>query len=925
MTLRLTLLGFLLVFLQAIAVAQTSTLKGTLTDSLNNAPVPAGKVLLKGTALQGFAGPDGTFEIREVPYGTYIVDIVAEGFESPVGLQVTINSPLTDIGPLPLPHAVEMAQSTIDVPTVTLNESELNEESAQNVSGVLTATRDPYMSASMFNFSNARFRNRGYDNENVTYINNVPIEDLTNSRTVFSSWGGLNDVLRSREFTYGLMPSGYAYGGLDGTMSIDAKASNQRRQFQIGYAISNRTYDNRIMATLGTGLLKGGWAFSASISRRWAEEGYVTGTFYDSWSWYVSAEKRFGTNHSLSLTQFGTNTQNGRSTSAVQEVYDLVGSNYYNSLWGYQEGQKRNSSIARQQQPLTILSHEWKTSSRSTLETSLGYQSGSTSVTGLDWYNAPDPRPDFYRRLPSFIDDPNVAAEAADRWRTDENFRQINWDGMYNVNRNNIETVTDVGGIAGNNITGLRSRYIVENRITDNKRLVFNMVDNTTVNDHFILTTGFVYQYQESRYYKRVEDLLGGEFYVDLNQFADLDYPDSIETAQNDLNNPNRILREGDKFGFDYKATVARSAAFVQGQFKYDHFDFFGSFQISETKYSRTGYTRSGIFADNSFGKSEELKFTNVAAKGGATYKLNGRNYFIVNAAFETRAPLFENVYLSPRTRQTTVENPENEQIYSVEAGYLLRAPRLKIRATAFFTQFNNQTNTVNFYHEDYRTFVNYALTNIDKRHIGLEVGVDANVGKGFSVVSAVSLGQYFYTDRMVGNVTADNTSEVLANNETIYSKNFFVANGPQDAMTVGLNYRSKKFWFANVNVNYFDRIYIDFNPARRTIAGVAPLNDKDPSWERIIDQERADGQMTVDLFGGYSWKMNNRFKNLKHNTFLVFTGGITNLLNNQDLKTGGFEQLRFDYNEKDTQKFAPRYFYGFGTTYFLNVTLRFN
>jgi hypothetical protein len=925
MTLRLTLSGLLLLLLQTFALAQTSTIKGTIVDSLNRGPIPHANIILKGTVIRGQSEPDGTFTIQNVPYGNYLLDIQMEGYDGPTGFEIKVDKALTDIGPIGMRYSIANLQTIVDAPVVTMTESELNEESSQNVSGILTASRDPYMSASMFNFSNARFRNRGYDNENVTFINGVPVEDLTNSRTVFGSWSGLNDVLRSREFTYGLNPGGYAFGGLDGAMSIDAKASNQRRQFQIGYAISNRSYDNRIMSTIGTGLLKGGWSFSASISRRWADEGYVEGTFYDSWSWYVSAEKRFNAEHSISLTQFGTNTTNGRSTSTVQEVYDLTGTNFYNSLWGYQDGKKRNSSVARQQQPLTILSHEWKTSNKSILETSIAYQSGTTSVTGLDWYNAPDPRPDFYRKLPSYINDPAAANEVADRWRNDVNFRQIDWTGMYNANRNNVETITNVGGIAGNNVTGLRSRYIVENRMIDNQRFVFSMVDNTTLSDHVVLTSGFLYQNQNSRYYKRVDDLLGGEFYVDLNQFADLDYPDSIETAQNDLNNPNRVLGVGDKFGYDYKAVVNKTSAWLQGQFKYDHFDFFGALQISETRFKRIGYTRTGLFADNSLGESAEEKFTNFSGKGGVTYKLDGRNYFLINALYETRAPLFENVYVSPRTRATTIADPENEKIFSVEAGYLLRAPKLKIRATMYYSQLNDGTNTINFYHEEFRTFVNYTLTNIDRRHIGLEAGADANIGRGFSIVSALSLGQYYYTSRQNGTITADNTSEVLADNQTIYSENFFVANGPQTAVTAGLNYRSKKFWFVNVNLNYFGNIYIDFNPARRSVAGVAPVNDSDPRWQPIIDQEKADGQMTLDLFGGYSWKVNNKFDKLKNNTFLVFTAGITNLLNNQDLITGGFEQLRFDFAEKNPDKFAPRYFYGFGTTFFFNVTLRFN
>ena len=273
--------------------------------------------------------------------------------------------------------------------------------------------------------------------------------------------------------------------------------------------------------------MAGGWAFAASMSRRWGEENYVPGTFTDGWSWYGSIEKRFGNNHSLSLTHLGANTLNGRANPAIQEAYDLAGSNYYNPNWGYQNGKVRNARHARQQQPLTILSYEWKISPKSELETSIGYQYGMTSLSGFDWFNATDPRPDYYRRLPSYITDPDLKAQATQLWQTDENYRQVDWESIYNTNQNSNETVFDANGITGNNISGKRSRYIIEERVTENKRLTFAMNYNQVISDHVVLSAGIMAQSQKSENYKRVGDLLGGEFYVDLNQWAEQDFPDS--------------------------------------------------------------------------------------------------------------------------------------------------------------------------------------------------------------------------------------------------------------------------------------------------------------------------------------------------------------------------------------------------------------
>lgn len=924
MKLRLVCL-WLILSLPLLSLAQTSTVRGLLQDQDTKAPLTGATVQLMGTTTLSTQTTElGTFEIKDVPQGNYTLDITSEGHEHIVR-QVTITGKNYDLGVITAPLADNPLVGQQDnLPTISLSENDLQDSPNSTVAGVLSAARDPYMAATAFNFSAGRFRNRGYDNENLTLMNGIPVEDLSSSRTLFGTWAGLNDVTRSREATYGLNPSNYTYGSLDGSFNIDARASKQRKQFAISYANSNRTYDHRLMASYGTGLLKGGWAFSASLSRRSGDEGYVPGTFTDGWSWFASVEKRISTDHSLSLTHFGANTMTGRANPAIQEAYDLTGSNFYNPNWGYQNGEVRNARVARQQNPLTILSHEWRISSKAELETSIGYQYGTNALSGFDWFNAPDPRPDYYRNLPSYITDPAAAAIVADRWRTDQSVSQVNWERIYNTNQSSFDSVQNANGVDGLTVFGKRSRYIIEERVTDSKRFTVNSTYNQVVNDHLVISAGVLYQFQESDNYKRVKDLLGGEFYVDLNQWAQLDFPDSVEAIQNNLDTPNRILKEGDRFGYSYLTTVTKTTGWAQAQFKFDRIDFFLAGRVDATEFFRTGKYRNGIFSENSLGDSEKQNFSTGGVKGGVTYKLNGRNYFFANAALESRAPLFENVFVSPRTRNDIIPDLVNEKISSFEVGYLLRAPKAKIRTTLFYTQFNDGYNTLSFWHEDFRTLVNYTLSNIDRRHIGLEFGTDVNLGKGLSANLAASIGQYYYTDRMSAVITQDNNAAVLAENETIYSKNFYFANGPQSAFSAGLYYRAKKFWSVSLTGNVFANNYVDFNPARRTVAGVDLLEDG-PVRENIIDQQKADAQFTLDMFANKSWRVSDLINGFRRNTFLVLNLGISNILDNQEMIVTGFEQLRFDYTDKNPNKFPPRYYYGFGRTYFASIIVRFN
>lgn len=924
MKLRLACL-WLTLLLPALSFAQTAVVRGVLQDRDNKAALSAATVQLIGnTTLTTTTNELGIFELKDVPYGTYTLDITSEGHEHIVQ-PLTVQNKNTDVGIVSSGLADNPLVGQQDnLPSVSLSENDLQDSPNAAVAGILSAARDPYIAATAFNFSSGRFRNRGYDNENLTLMNGIPVEDLASSRTLFGTWAGLNDVTRSREATYGLNPSNYTYGSLDGSFNIDARASRQRKQFVISYANSNRTYDHRLMASYGTGMLKGGWAFSASLSRRSGEEGYVPGTFTDGWSWFASIEKKIGTSQSLSITHFGANTTTGRANPAIQEAYDLTGSNYYNPNWGYQNGVVRNARIARQQNPLTILTHEWKLNSTAEIETSVGYQYGSNTLSGFDWFNAPDPRPDYYRNLPSYINDPKQASLVAEKWRTDPSVSQVNWERIYNINKASFDSVENANGIDGFTFYGRRSRYIIEERVTDSRRFTINSTYNQVVNDHLVISAGVLYQFQESDNYRRVKDLLGGEFYVDLNQWAQLDFPDSVEAIQNNLDTPNRILREGDRFGYSYLTTVKKTTGWAQAQFKYNRFDFFIAGRADVTEFFRTGKYRNGIFTDNSLGESAKESFNTSGLKGGITYKYNGRNYFFANAAVETRAPLFENVFVSPRTRNDVIPNLEKEKISSIEVGYLLRAPRVKIRTNVFLTQFNDGYNTLSFWHEDFRTLVNYTLSNIDRRHVGLEFGADVTLGRGLSANLAASIGQYYYTDRMNAVITQDNNAAVLAENEIIYSKNFFFANGPQSAFSAGLFYRAKKFWSISLTGNVFANNYVDFNPARRTVAGVELLEDG-PLREDIINQQKDEPRFTLDMFANKSWRVSDFIDGFRRNTFLVLNLGISNILDNQNMMVTGFEQLRFDYTEKNPNKFPPRYFYGFGRTYFASIIVRFN
>jgi len=186
------------------------------------------------------------------------------------------------------------------------------------------------------------FRFRGYDSEyQTTYINGMDMNDPIRGRFNYSSLGGMTSrAFRNRTSTIGIGAAQYGFGNVGGSSNISTITSEYAPGFNGSVAYTNANYMLRAMATYSTGINPQGWGLTVSAIGRWADEGIVEGTFYNSFGLFLSAEKVFNRNHSLTLTAYGAPTQRATASATYQEAYDLAGSNLYNPNWGWQDGQE---------------------------------------------------------------------------------------------------------------------------------------------------------------------------------------------------------------------------------------------------------------------------------------------------------------------------------------------------------------------------------------------------------------------------------------------------------------------------------------------------------------------------------------------------------------------------------------------------------
>jgi len=912
------LLYFFLFFNGISVFAQSYTLSGKVIDAVNGKPIAEVKILLKNTVFSSKTDTNGMFSIQgKFPPGNQILMVEKEGFihqRLPVLFENNkpVNIPL-------IPLEVDMTEEELQIGIISLSDQELNPDVGDadyNISGLLSASKDAFLTAAAYDFSATFFRPRGLGSEQgKILINGIEMNKLYSGRPQWSNWGGLNDMQRNRIFTMGTAASDYNFGGFAGTTNIIMRASQYRRGGRVSYASSNRTYKGRIIGSYNSGLNENGWAYSLSLARRYGNEGYMDGSLYDANSIFVAVEKKINPAHSINFSAFYTPNRRGKSSANTQEVIDLKGRKY-NSYWGSQAGEIRNSRIRSIKEPVFMLNHYWNLSEKTTLNTNVAYQLGSMGNSRLGYDNAPNPDPSYYQKLPGYFMGYNDSPSRETAYRAYEDFTengQLDWQRLYKTNI----------------LYGGNARYYLYEDRVDDRQFSANSILKMSINDHIKVNASLNLRRLNSHNFANTLDLLGAISYLDIDTF------NTGDAAQSDLNNPNRTVGEGEIIKYNFEIDALQADAFVQAQFSYNRFDFFLSVSGGNTTYQRNGFFRNGNYPDDSQGKSKRLSFVPYGIKGGLTYKYSGRHIFTLNSAYLKTAPVLRNTFSNSRQNNRTVTGIKNEENLNLDASYIYRDPIISARLTGYYIEMNDATE-ISFYYADgisglgrdaTTAFVQEVLTDVDKTHMGGELGIEAQLTPTIKLKGAAAYGQHTYSNNPNLYLTSDDfDAEVPFGQANL--KNYRIAGGPQQAFQLGFEYRDPEYWFFGTTANYFSHGYVDIAPLTRTKnfyqdTDGLPFNDYDPELARgLLSQERFEDYLLVNAIGGKSWRVGGYY--------IGFFAVINNILDKY-YKTGGFEQgrnanfrtLKQDA-QRDTRIFGPKYWSGYGASYYLNLYVRF-
>lgn len=769
---------------------------------------------------------------------------------------------------------------------------------------------DVFASNAAVSFNFAYFRNRGLDSRYQSIlINGIKMENLVLGRASNTQWGGLSRIFHSADCALNLNASPFAFGGLGGASDYNIRASSFRKQKNASYLIGNGNYNHRLMLTYASGKLKNGWSMVASASARFGTQmSYVKGISYTGFAYFLAFEKQFNKHHALNFATWGSPTRQGMQVNCVPEVYQLVGTHYYNPNWGWYDGKRRNARNRDTYEPVVMLTHSYESDNKKvTLNTTLAATFGHKNTTAFAFAKVADPHPDYFRYLPSYYaDDPELFDWYTEQWQTNEDFRQIDWDRFIATNE-------------ANTANSGPSLYIIENRVSRHVQVAGASTLNVKLSDNLRLCSGLDVRGYRQHNYKVVDDLLGGEYWLGKDKYADTLLDPML--AYYDIDRAEAHLGMGDKFGYDYVFHIYRQNLWASLQGSYRRLDFHVGASFTATELWRTGYMRYGAYRDVAAGNSEKKFLPDYGVKAGLSYKINAHNVLSVNAQWQTMAPNASSMFVNALYSNRYIDPINSEKIMGVDFSYTVLYKAFKLRASVYGLQFIDGTEHRSFYHDKYGCFVNYTLTGVDSRHIGAELGAEIPVGKMFAVILAGHWGDFIYTSRPQAFISANNGYSELERGQkeitkTIYWKNYHVAGSPQVVATLGVKF-SHRDWTVKLNANYFDKIYAALNPERRTSDARGYLSEDSEQLHAILAQERVKPQFTLDASISKSWKIKRDAMGLSIK--------VANITNNRNLITSLSEQHRFDYSAHNADAFPNKHYYAPGITFALGFNYTFN
>ena len=896
---------------QGAVRAQEHVVIGRVRDLLTRLPVKGITVSYSdGLAL---TDAEGQFNLRIIGDST-LLNCSGLGYEPgnfPIHLSAGKKIDLGDLWIQP----ISLRDSDTDEHLISLEDSD-EENSIDSGMPLLKGTRDVFLSRAAFDFSAAFYRIRGQDSRESTLIfNGLSMNRSYDGRPAWSNWAGLSDISRNSDQTLGWAFSGTAFGGLSGVTEITAAPSSLRRGTKLTTSLANKSYSFRSMATYNSGIGHNGIGYMVSLTSRSGSSGYVAGTPFTGYAGFAALQWEPNRENSLTLSGMLSYFRRGVGGPITEELLELAG-NRYNPHWGVFKGNLRNARERIGNEPYIAALYAYKTNDFS-LKFAAGHQWGTQIRSRLASANAPNPDPSYYRNLPSFYYNSPLGANFQNtNWARSAftSAPQINWNALYRTNQ--IKEGAAAYFILGDEQAGTRSQIRLSGQWNTPKL-------------GMSLQGGFRFVTDRIKFNGRLMDLLGGSFYEDKDPF---------NGTRNDVEGSLKKY-VGDQIGYAYALRTQEWESFLQWQWIKGRWEAGISSQFGVNSSNRLGLFRNQRYPEESKTISPEIRDTYLGLKGMLGYRLSGHFWLYCHAGNFSRPPVLQQLYVDPRENDREVPRIQKSQHSGSSLDVFVRYPWLNARVTGYIYKSGGGSSIKSYFTETgYGSGLMREVTaDIASRHLGFESGMEFRCSPSVTLSLAAAVGSNFYDNApktMLYYFPESEASDRLPDSGILEMgraqlKGYHLSRGPERVGSVGIGYRAPGFWWLEMRANVMSHAYEDLAALRYVESfllhpetGMSDPTANPEMVKLLREQPPLIPQYHLNLSGGKSW--------MRHRHYISLFIGLNNLFNLIG-PTGGFQQGRlatfsglWDDLKSGHPSFGPKYWYGSGRTFFINLSWSF-
>ncbi|HEY5589751.1 MAG TPA: TonB-dependent receptor, partial [Paludibacter sp.] len=668
-------------FFVVLMIAQLSfsqgLVKGIVVDKSTNEALVGVSVYNPASGVGVSSGLDGSFAFKlpagkqelTVSYIGYATQTILVSAGNPNLGNIALESETIGLKDVTVTSSVAIRRKTpvaLSVISPVFIETKLG---TQEFPEILKSTPGIYATKQGGGYGDSRVNLRGFEAPNIAVmINGVPMNDMEWGGIYWSNWGALSDVTRSMQVQRGLGASKVAAPSLGGSINVVTRSTDAIKGGSVSYGIGNDGY-SKIGFAVSTGLTKDNWAITL-LGSKTVSNGYIQGTEYEAYSYFINISKKINDAQQLSFTAFSApqwhNQRNSGDKLTIAQ-WQLQPLKYkYNASYGFDmNGQRKLSSYNYYNKPQISLNHFWTIDEKSSLSTAVYLSLGDgggwggqgyTSTDRTNWYGSTGGTPNGYDANGNII--PNGFRNA------DGTF---NYGHIYDLNKPGIS-----------NPNG--SQMIMSTAI--NKHIWYGALStfNTKIGQNIDFYGGLDLRYYKGTHTNVITDLYGGNFFIDITSQRPL--------LSNTAWKTNKLV-VGDVVYRDYDGFVASEGVFGQAEYNKDGLSSFVSASASNT--SNWRYDR--FYYDAAYARSKTANFLGYSIKGGANYNINSNHNVFANIGIISRAPFFSGgAFLQSTTSNELNPNAVNEKAFSAELGYGFRSKYFTANLNVYRTNWIDKT-----------------------------------------------------------------------------------------------------------------------------------------------------------------------------------------------------------------------------------------